>query len=156
MQMATQKTVRVVSLYRKQMESEVDRLKQQLESTSKEVESAARDVGRPLPDDWDAPIHIATKRTIRQVEVYCTSMQAEVEHLTASLETSSKMERIATMRATALAEELASETRKKEMHHEKARQFYAEAQAAKEAAAASSAALARVQAELDRQLGGEK
>ena len=82
------------------MESEVDRLKHQLESTSKEVESAARDVGRPLPDDWDAPIHIATKRTIRQVEVYCTSMQAEVEHLTASLETSSKMERIATMRAT--------------------------------------------------------
>ena len=87
-------------------------------------------------------MQMATKKALRQVAIYSTSMEAEVEGLRSQLEIKSKEAEEAQAAKELLAEELAKETRKKEMHHAKAREFYAEASAAK-------SALASVRAELD-------
>ena len=152
MQMATTKSLRQVATYRKLMDGEVESLRSLLETTSKEVEAVAVSVGRPLADDWAVPMQMATKKALRQVAIYSTSMEAEVEGLRSQLEIKSKEAEeaqaakeeleTAVVGAKLLAEELAKETRKKEMHHAKAREFYAEASAAK-------SALASVRAELD-------
>lgn len=142
MQMATTKSLRQVATYRKLMDGEVESLRSLLETTSKEVEAVAVSVGRPLADDWAVPMQMATKKALRQVAIYSTSMEAEVEGLRSQLEIKSKEAEEAQAAKELLAEELAKETRKKEMHHAKAREFYAEASAAK-------SALASVRAELD-------
>lgn len=125
------------------MEAEVESLRTELEKASKEAEVSAISTGKPLPDNWAAPMQMATQKTLRQVAAYGESMEAEVESLKSQLESASTEAEAALMARDAMAEELSAETRKKEMHHDKARQFYAEAAEAK-------AALASAQAELDQ------
>ena len=71
-----------------------------------------------------------TEAAEAKAEVVAVKEQLEA----ASLEARAAMEQTetATTGATQLATELEQMTRKKEMHHDKARQFYAEAKAAKE------------------------
>lgn len=131
--------VRQVATYRSSMEAEVKSLKEQLDATTNEAIQAAVKRGRPLPDDFAAPLQMATTKALRQVTLYGTSMDAEVESLRAQLESASKEVEaaqavkeelaVAVSGAKELAEELAKVTRQKEMHHNKAREFYAEAAA---------------------------
>ena len=87
MEVATKKTMRQVASYRSKMEAEVENLRSLLESTSKEVEQAASSVGTKLPEDWAAPMQMATSKTMRQVALYGTKMEAEVEQLQNELDT---------------------------------------------------------------------
>ena len=146
MEFATQQSLRKVAMYRASVETEVKNLRAQLETSSKEAEQKASSAGLSLPDDWALPMQMATKRTLRQVEVYGASMEAEVDNLREQLEKEAEAGRAA-------KEELVSESRKKEMHYGKAKQFYAEAAAAKQEAAELKAALESVQAELDQLRG---
>ena len=163
MTLATDKTLRRVATYRSSIEAEVELLRAKLDVASKEAEAVAvAKTGRPLPDDWAMPMQMAIKKTLRQVTIYGTSMETQAALLKAQLETASseaEAAQLAIQQAEeankALSEELASETRKKEMHLEKARGFYAEAAAAKKEAAEATAALASVQAELEQLRAGD-
>ena len=135
LEVATNKAARQVASYRNSMEMEVERLREQLASTSKEVEEVATSYGQKLPDDWAAPLQMATKKTMRQVATFAASMEAEVESLGEQLV-------VAEDGAKLLVEELKVETRKKNMHWDKAKTFYKEAADAK-------AELALVKAELE-------
>ena len=64
----------------------VERLREQVASTSKEMEEAARARSVPLPNDWATPLEMATRRTPRQVETFAASMEAEVASLGSQLQ----------------------------------------------------------------------
>ena len=86
MEFATQQSLRKVALYRASVETEVKNLRAQLETSSKEAEQKASSAGLSLPDDWALPMQMATKRTLRQVEMYGASMEAEMASLREQLE----------------------------------------------------------------------
>ena len=86
LEMAQKQSLRKVAMYRDSVEDEVKALRDQLETVEEETERRAISIGRPLPDDWARPMQMATKRTLRQVEMYGASMEAEMASLREQLE----------------------------------------------------------------------
>ena len=124
LEVATKKSMRQVATYRASMEAEVERLREQVASTSKEME--ARNPN--LPNDWATPLEMATRRTTRQVETFAASMEAEVASLGSQLQEAQVAHQeemqVAKDGAKMLLKELADEKKSKEFHFAKAREFY--------------------------------
>ena len=128
LEVATKKSMRQVATYRASMEAEVERLREQVASTSKEMEEAARARSVPLPNDWATPLEMATRRTTRQVETFAASMEAEVASLGSQLQEAQAAHKeemqVAKDGAKMLLKELADEKKSKDFHFAKAREFY--------------------------------
>lgn len=124
LEVATKKSMRQVATYRASMEAEVERLREQVASTSKEME--ARNPN--LPNDWATPLEMATRRTTRQVETFAASMEAEVASLGSQLQEAQVAHQeemqVAKDGAKMLLKELADEKKSKEFHFAKSREFY--------------------------------
>ena len=125
LEVATKKSMRQVATYRASMEAEVERLREQVASTSKEMEAA---YGPRLPNDWATPLEMATRRTTRQVETFAASMEAEVASLGSQLQEAQAAHQeemqVAKDGAKLLLKELENEKKSKDFHFAKAREFY--------------------------------
>lgn len=124
LEVATKKSMRQVATYRASMEAEVERLREQVASTSKEMEAR----NPKLPNDWATPLEMATRRTTRQVETFAASMEAEVASLGSQLQEAQVAHQeemqVAKDGAKMLLKELADEKKSKEFHFAKSREFY--------------------------------
>ena len=89
----------------------------------------------------------AAEAELAEVKAEAKAAKAQLESAAAEATEAKAQLATATAGAKALVEELAGVTRKKEMHHDKAKEFYAEAKAAKEEVAALQAEVAALKAQ---------